>query len=164
MIKILNKSHYIWKIWSVLDYNYFSIGFYKYSDNRTSEKLILDLFFSWTSKYFFSVKKHISWDGLFWRKALSSYSMSSRNLAIWRMNVWVCNFQGNIIERYWRGLYMTWPQWKSCHDLKRGNDFLCCSQSYRNWHLKCMASIKQCREMLGSPFFLNLHHWQRIWL
>lgn len=141
-VRILNKSHTweIWPIWIIIIY-----WFYKHSDTKTSKKLILGLFFSWISTFFF-----FCWKTHFLRWIVlkrSSIILLNVILAFWRMNVWSCNFQGNIIGRYWSGLYMTWPLWKSYNDIKKGNDFLCCSWSYRNWYLG-----------FQNPFEVNAFH------
>lgn len=118
-VRILNKSHMweIWPIWIIITY-----WFYKHSDTKTSKKLILGLFFSWISTFFF-----FCWKTHFLRWIVlkrSSIILLNVILAFWRMNVWGCNFQGNIIGRYWSGWYMTWPLWKSYNDIKKGNDFV----------------------------------------
>lgn len=133
-VKIVNKSHHIWGIQPIFNYN-FNIDFYKYSDSKTNKKLILSLFYLWISTYFSVEKYTISEMDCFEENLRHLIECCLGNLAIWRMNVWGYNFLGNTIGRYWSGLYMTWPLWKLCNDLKRGKDFLCCSWSYRNWHL-----------------------------
>lgn len=86
------------------------------------------------NKYNFS-GKHNLWDGLFSRETPSFWCMSSRNLAVWRVNVWGCDVQDDIIGRYWSGSFVNWPLWETCNDLKRGSGFLCFSWTYTNWFL-----------------------------
>lgn len=125
--------------------------------------------FSRTNTFFFSVEKHtFSEMDCFEGTLHHLMECHPRNLIIWRMNVWGCNFQCTVIKSFWHGMHMTWPLWKSCRGWKWRSGFLCCSWSYRNWYLDFQNPHDingfhlSVQWNAGYPSFLNLSHWQRM--